>query len=163
MRRLVVFMQNPWFNDKTDPLHIAKYSSDVDYRRKHIWYSPFGYRLKAMFGEHFEAIRWYGLSEKPGSTPRSVLDVDLQYIVSVVEKEKPLMIVTMGEIARAAVRDARLMLKKCKMRNHILRTIPWHTTDHPNKRGVKMQTLREAFTKIEYDYNLELLCSVQRS
>lgn len=162
MIKLVAFLQAPWFKPGTDIGHIHQYVNDANYRRHILSQTVTGKRLMVMFGDRFSEVHWDNVTPLPGDNPDSVMTIDLNHVIAVIEKLEPIMVLTLGEVARCAVRDARLMLKRQNRLNHRLRTIPWHIMAHPNKRGVRMVEMREHFKVISTTYDMELLCSIKR-
>lgn len=138
MKKVVAFLQNPWFKPDT-PNHVIRlYREDADYRRRVLALSMSGRRLESAFGPFFSDIHWDNANPLHGNTPGHVSPPDLLHIERVLRELQPGAVLLFGGNAS---RGYEFVLAKCQDL-YDLKT-PYHCFPHPNARGLTQFQINE--------------------
>ena len=104
---IVAFMQNPWFDETTDPVIIEMYRTNQEFHRNVLARTMSGQRLLAAFGDVlFHQIWWDNASPDHSHHANGSTCPDVLHIEQVVLEKKPKLILTFGNSAREAVGSA---------------------------------------------------------
>ncbi len=99
--KIVAFLLSPSqakFHEGTAQWIIDRYTEDLDYHRKILKETMTGRRLYEAFGNLYDEIVWDNISPLVNND-----SPDQKHICSVIEKHKPDLILTFGEIAKTGL------------------------------------------------------------
>lgn len=139
MKKVVAFLQNPWFKPDTPNHVILKYREDADYRRRVLALSMSGRRLESAFGNFFSDIHWDNANPLHGNTPGHVSPPDAQHVAQVLRDLQPEAVICFGKQALAGFERAQLEFGLL----YHLPEIPYHCFPHPNARGLTQFQINE--------------------
>lgn len=101
---ILAFMQNPWFPVGTARTHIDRYLTDQEFHRRVLAGSMSGGRLKDAFGpDMFNRIWWDNVAPEAATFAAGQMEIDFDHVERVIERVKPDLILTFGNLAERAI------------------------------------------------------------
>jgi hypothetical protein len=138
MKKIVAFLQNPWFKPGTPNHVIGLYRDSPNYRRKIIQLSTSGRKLKSAFGPYFDEIYWDNASPQHWSSPNCLGCPDLDHMEAVLKAQQPSCVLLFGGVAG---RGYEFVLANCRALYDL--RIPDYRFPHPNAKGLTQHQLNE--------------------
>lgn len=151
-KKIVAFLQNPWFLPGTNPMTILRYTESAEFRRRVLINSMTGRRLSQAFMDAYEEIHWDNANPLPVYHSSGAHLPDLEHMMRVIRSQHPEIILTFGRVAQGGIMSlsGQVNLSRC-----------FHC-HHPNAR-FKTQEQLNAFANIvltlpEYPGTEGILC-----
>lgn len=130
--KIVAFLQNPYFAEGISRADIEKYRDDPVHRARALALSMSGRRLRKAWGDvfFFDKIHWDNANPEHGKISSDMLRADLDHMRSVIQREKPDLVICYARTAEEGMRELGLDVEYVYCR-------------HPNSRGVLQSYLND--------------------
>lgn len=101
MKKILAFLQNPWFKPGTSPRHIEMYRENQEFHRRVLSMSATGRALeRALGGELYRRIHWDNACPAHGETRDAVFPPDVNHMAWLVAMHKPDVVLLFGRQAQ---------------------------------------------------------------
>lgn len=101
MKKIVAYLQNPWFKPGVHQRHVALYRNDQKFHRLVLLHSATGRALERAFGsELYNHIHWDNANPLHGTERDAVFPPDAEYMAHVLLAQRPDIVLLFGKQAQ---------------------------------------------------------------